>query len=309
MTRKVVILGSGCAGSTAAIYSARANLEPLVLEGIEPGGQLSLTSNIENFPGFPDGISGLELVENMKKQAQRFGAEYRMENVEEVDLSNRPFTIKTGQETYQTQSLIIASGASAQLIGLESEKALLGRGVSTCATCDGFFYKGREVVVVGGGDTAMEDALYLTKFCKKVTVVHRRDQLRASQIMGDRAQSNPKITFLWDSVVTEILDPKKDDVEAVRIKNVKTGEETLYKTNGVFVAIGHKPNTAIFKGQLDLNSNGYMVVHDGSRTNIEGVFAAGDVHDEKYRQAITAAGSGCGASIECERYLEELDIA
>ena len=304
MTRKVIILGSGCAGSTAAIYAARANLEPLVLEGIEPGGQLSLTSNIENFPGFPEGISGLELVENMKKQALRFGAEYRMENVVEADLSTSPFTIRTGQETYKAHSLIIASGASAQLIGLESEKALLGRGVSTCATCDGFFYKGKEVVVVGGGDTAMEDAIYLTKYCEKVTVVHRRDQLRASQIMSDRAKNNPKITFLWDSVVTEVLDPAKGDVEAVRIKNVKTGEEALYKTNGVFVAIGHKPNTGIFKGQLDLNSKGYLIVHDGSRTNVEGVFAAGDVHDEQYRQAVTAAGSGCGASIDCERYLE-----
>ncbi len=304
MTRKVIILGSGCAGSTAAIYSARANMEPLVLEGIEPGGQLSLTSNIENFPGFPDGIPGLELVENMKKQALRFGAEYRMENVEEVDLSSSPFSIRTGQETYLAHSLIIASGASAQLIGLESEKALLGRGVSTCATCDGFFYKGLEVVVVGGGDTAMEDAIYLTRFCEKVTVVHRRDELRASPIMGDRAKSNPKITFIWDSVVTEVLDPAKNAVEAVRIRNVKSNEETVYKTDGVFIAIGHKPNTGIFKGQLDQTPNGYLRVHDGYHTNVEGVFAAGDVHDEKYRQAITAAGSGCGASLECERYLE-----
>ena len=304
MTRKVIILGSGCAGSTAAIYSARANMEPLLLEGMEPGGQLSLTSNIENFPGFPEGIPGLELVENMKKQALRFGAEYRMENVEEVDLSSSPFTIKTGQETYKAHTLIIASGASAQLIGLESEKALLGRGVSTCATCDGFFYKGLEVVVVGGGDTAMEDAIYLTRFCNKVTVVHRRDELRASPIMGDRAKSNPKITFIWDSVVTEVLDPAKNAVEAVRIRNVKSGEETVYKTDGVFVAIGHKPNTGIFKGQLDQTPNGYLVVHDGYHTNVEGVFAAGDVHDEHYRQAITAAGSGCGASLDCERYLE-----
>ncbi len=304
MIRKVIILGSGCAGSTAAIYSARANLEPLVLEGIEPGGQLSLTSNIENFPGFPEGISGLELVENMKKQAQGFGAEYRMENVVEADLSSRPFTIKTGEETYQAHSLIIASGASAQLIGLESEKILLGKGVSTCATCDGFFYRGQEVVVVGGGDTAMEDAIYLTRFCEKVTVVHRRDELRASQIMGDRAKSNPKITFIWDSVVTEVLDPEKGEVEAVRIKNVKSGEETVYKTNGVFIAIGHKPNTGIFKGQLDQSPNGYLLVHDGYHTNVEGVFAAGDVHDEHYRQAITAAGAGCGASLDCERFLE-----
>jgi len=308
MTRKVIILGSGCAGSTAAIYAARANLEPLVLEGIEPGGQLSLTSNIENFPGFPEGVAGLELVENMKKQAQRFGAEYRLENVVEADLSSRPFTVRTGQETYTTHSLIVASGASAQLLGLDSEKALLGKGVSTCATCDGFFYRGQEVVVIGGGDTAMEDAIYLTKFCEKVTVIHRRDQLRASLIMGERARRNPKITFLWDSVVSEVLDPLKGEVEAVRIHNLKTGEEILYPTNGVFVAIGHKPNTAVFEGQLEMTPNGYLQVHDDSLTNIEGVFAAGDVHDEKYRQAITAAGSGCRAAIDCERYLESREL-
>ena len=221
------------------------------------------------------------------------------------DRSSRPFTIKTGQETYKTHSLIIASGASAQLLGLESEKILLGRGVSTCATCDGFFYRGQEVVVIGGGDTAMEDALYLTRFCEKVTVIHRRDELRASQIMGDRAKSNPKITFLWDSVVTDVFDAEKGEVEAVKVRNVKTGEETLYKTNGVFVAIGHKPNTEVFGDQLDLSEKGYLLVHDGSKTNVEGVFAAGDVHDEHYRQAITAAGSGCSASMDCERYLEE----
>ena len=308
MTRKVIILGSGCAGSTAAIYSARANMEPLVLEGIEPGGQLSLTSNIENFPGFPEGISGLELVENMKKQAQRFGAEYRMENVEEVDLSSRPFTVRTGQETYKTHSLIIASGASARLLGLDSEKTLLGKGVSTCATCDGFFYRGQEVVVIGGGDTAMEDSLYLTRFCEKVTVIHRRDELRASQIMGERAKKNPKITFLWDSVVTDILDAEKGEVEAVKVKNVKTGEETVYPTNGVFVAIGHKPNTGVFEGKLELSENGYLLIHDGSKTNVEGVFAAGDVHDEEYRQAVTAAGSGCRASMDCERFLEDKEL-
>lgn len=308
MTRKVIILGSGCAGSTAAIYAARANLEPLVLEGMEPGGQLSLTSNIENFPGFPEGIGGLELVDSMKKQAERFGAEYRMENAEEADLSSRPFTIRTGQETYTAHSLIIASGASAQLLGLESEKKLLGRGVSTCATCDGFFYRGQEVVVIGGGDTAMEDAIYLTKFCEKVTVIHRRDELRASPIMADRARKNPKITFLWDSVVTEVLDPEKDEVEAVMVKNVKTGEEIMYRTNGVFVAIGHVPNTSIFKGQLDQNPNGYLIVREGSLTNVEGVFAAGDVHDDHYRQAVTAAGAGCRAAMDCEKYLEMKEI-
>lgn len=307
MVRNVIILGSGCAGSTAAIYAARSNLSPLVLEGIEPGGQLSLTSNIENFPGFPEGIGGLELVDNMKKQAERFGAEYRMENAVEADLSSRPFTIKTGQETYQSHSLIIASGASARLLGLEGEKRMLGKGVSTCATCDGFFYRGQEVVVIGGGDTAMEDALYLSKLCEKVTVIHRRDELRASPIMGDRALKNPKISFLWDTVVTEILDPDKGEIEAVKVKNVKTGEESLYPTNGVFVAIGHQPNTDIFKGQLDMSPNGYLLVRDGSRTNIEGVFAAGDVHDEDYRQAVTAAGAGCRAAMDCERYLDSQD--
>ena len=304
MVWNVIILGSGCAGSTAAIYAARSNLSPLVLEGIEPGGQLSLTSNIENFPGFPEGIGGLDLVDNMKKQAERFGAEYRMENAVEADLSSRPFTIKTGQETYQAHSLIIASGASARLLGLDGEKKMLGKGVSTCATCDGFFYRGQEVVVIGGGDTAMEDALYLAKLCEKVTVIHRRDELRASPIMGDRALKNSKIEFLWDSVVTDILDPEKEEIEAVKVKNVKTGAETLYPTNGVFVAIGHQPNTDIFKGQLEMSPNGYLLVHDGSRTNIDGVFAAGDVHDEEYRQAVTAAGSGCRAAMDCERYLE-----
>lgn len=309
MTRNVIILGSGCAGSTAAIYSARSNLEPLVLEGIEPGGQLSLTSNIENFPGFPEGIGGLELVENMKQQAERFGAEYRMEQAVEVDFSVRPLTVKTSEETYRTKALIIASGASAQLLGLDSEKTLLGRGVSTCATCDGFFYRGREVVVVGGGDTAMEDAIYLTKFCEKVTVIHRRDQLRASPIMGERAMKNPKIEFLWDTVVTDVLDPQKGEVEAVKIRNVKTGKEQLCPAHGVFVAIGHKPNTEIFQGQLELSANGYILVKEDSLTSVEGVFAAGDVHDEKYRQAITAAGSGCRAAIDCERYLENLEHA
>jgi len=307
MVWNVIILGSGCAGSTAAIYAARSNLSPLVLEGIEPGGQLSLTSNIENFPGFPEGIGGLDLVDNMKKQAERFGAEYRMENVIEADLSSPPFTIKTGQETYQAHSLIIASGASARLLGLDGEKKMLGKGVSTCATCDGFFYRGQEVVVIGGGDTAMEDALYLAKLCEKVTVIHRRDELRASPIMGDRALKNPKISFLWDSVVTDILDPEKEEIEAVKVKNVKTGAETLYPTNGVFVAIGHQPNTDIFKGQLDMSPNGYLLVHDGSRTNVEGVFAAGDVHDEDYRQAVTAAGAGCRAAMDCERFLDSQD--
>ena len=304
MTRKTIILGSGCAGSTAAIYAARANLDPLVLEGHEPGGQLSLTTLVENYPGFPEGVMGPELVENMKKQAQRFGAEYKMERVGKVDLDRRPFVLETDQEQYETHTIIVASGASARFLGLESEKKLLGRGVSTCATCDGYFFRGQEVVVVGGGDTAMEDALFLTKHAEKVTVIHRRDELRASKFMAARAEANSKMEFLWDTVVVDILDVEKGAVEAVRLKNVKTGEESLFETHGVFVAIGHKPNTEVFEGKLELNENGYLIVKHGANTSVEGVFAAGDVHDHEYRQAITAAGAGCRAAIECERYLQ-----
>ncbi len=304
MTRKTIILGSGCAGSTAAIYAARANLDPLVLEGHEPGGQLSLTTLVENYPGFPEGVMGPELVENMKKQAQRFGAEYKMERVGKVDLDSRPFVLETDQERYETHTIIVASGASARFLGLESEKKLLGRGVSTCATCDGYFFRGQEVVVVGGGDTAMEDALFLTKHAEKVTIIHRRDELRASKFMAARAEANSKMEFLWDTVVVDILDVEKGAVEAVRLKNVKTGEESLFETHGVFVAIGHKPNTEVFEGKLELNENGYVIVKHGANTSVEGVFAAGDVHDHEYRQAITAAGAGCRAAIECERYLQ-----
>ncbi len=304
MVYKVIILGSGCAGSTAAIYAARANLKPLVLEGHEPGGQLSLTTAVENYPGFVDGIQGPELVELMKKQAQRFGAEYLLESAVAADLSKHPFTIKTSENTYQTEALIVASGASAKLLGLESERKLIGHGVSTCATCDGFFFRGKEVIVVGGGDTAMEEALFLTKFATKVSVVHRRDQLRASKIMADRARSNPKIEFVWDTTVTDVLDPAKNTVEAVKLKNLKTGKEETRKVAGVFVAIGHQPNTDIFKGQLEMNPTGYLIVKNGSQTSVEGVFAAGDVHDHIYRQAVTAAGAGCRAAMDAERWLE-----
>ncbi|MFZ0428681.1 MAG: thioredoxin-disulfide reductase [Acidobacteriota bacterium] len=307
MVRKTIILGSGCAGSTAAIYAARADLEPLVLEGHEPGGQLSLTTLVENYPGFPEGITGPELVENMKKQAQRFGAEYRMERARRVEVDQRPFVVETDENQYTTQSIIVASGASARMLGLEGERRLLGYGVSTCATCDGYFFRNQRVVVVGGGDTAMEDSLYLTKHASHVTIIHRREELRASKIMAERAKENPKISFLWDTVVVDILDPEKKQVEAVRLKNVKTGEESLLETDGVFVAIGHKPNTDIFEGILDRDENGYLKVSEGARTNVEGIFAAGDVHDHVYRQAVTAAGAGCRAAIECERYVGALE--
>jgi thioredoxin reductase (NADPH) len=303
MVHKVIILGSGCAGSTAAIYAARANLQPLVLEGHEPGGQLSLTTAVENYPGFPEGVQGPELVELMKKQAERFGATYKTEVAKEADLSRRPFTVKTRENSYQAEALIVASGASARLLGLEMEKKLIGHGLSTCATCDGFFFRDKEVMVVGGGDTAVEEAIFLTKFAKKVTVVHRRDKLRASKILCERARKNEKIEFLWDTVVTDILDPAKNEVNGVKLKNVKTGKEETRPIDGVFIAIGHDPNTKIFEGQLEMDK-GYIVVNNGSKTSVEGVFAAGDVHDTVYRQAVTAAGAGCRAAIDAERWLE-----
>jgi thioredoxin reductase (NADPH) len=300
---KVLIIGSGCAGLTAAIYAARADLAPVVLDGYEPGGQLALTTMVENFPGFPDGILGPELIENARKQAQRFGTEFRAGAVTAADLSKRPFTITAGNETYQTETLIIAAGASARMLGIDSEKHLLGHGVSTCATCDGFFFRGKDIVVVGGGDTAMEEATFLTKFAKTVTLLHRRNEFRATKIMLDRAHANEKIKFMTPYYIEEINDVTAKSVERVRVRNTETQETQEIETSGVFVAIGHDPNTKIFKGQLDMNADGYLTTHDGPKTNIEGVFAAGDVQDHNYRQAITAAGSGCMAAIEAERFL------
>jgi thioredoxin reductase (NADPH) len=300
----VVIIGSGCAGLTAAIYAARANLKPLVLDGLEPGGQLSLTTHVENFPGFPDGIMGPELIENMRKQAQKFGAEFKAGAVSEVDLSKRPFKIVAGKDTYEAQALIVAAGASARLLGLKGEKELIGHGVSTCATCDGYFFRGKPIAVVGGGDSAMEEANFLSRYASKVHLIHRRNEFRASKIMIDRVKANEKVEFVTPFVVEEILAPK-GLVEGVRLRNLQTKEMREFPLDGVFIAIGHDPNTAVFKGKLEMDSNGYLLAKHGSLTAIPGVFVAGDVQDHRYRQAVTAAGSGCMAAIDAEKFLEE----
>ncbi len=307
-TRKVIIIGSGPAGYTAGIYAARANLSPVMFVGVQSGGQLMLTTLVENYPGFIEGIDGPPLMENFQKQAERFGTEMIADDVTEVDFSKRPFTVTAGDVTIEGHTVIIATGASAKLIGLPSESKLMGRGVSTCATCDGFFFKDQNIMVVGGGDSAMEEALYLSRLGRKVDVVHRRDTLRASKIMQERAFKNPKISFIWDSEVEDVMDPAAGKVTGVRLKNLKTGARWETEVNGLFVAIGHQPNTAVFNGQLDLHPNEYIKVVPGTtQTSVAGVFAAGDVQDFTYRQAVTAAGTGCMAALEAERYLEAQD--
>jgi thioredoxin reductase (NADPH) len=303
--RDTVILGTGCAGLTAAIYTARANLKPLVLEGHEPGGQLSITTLVENFPGWPEGIQGPQLVENMRLQASRFGAEVRMGHLTSVDLSKRPFRLHVGKEIVHSHTLIIASGASARWLGLTSEQALIGHGVSSCATCDGFFFSNKEIAVVGGGDSAMEEALFLTRFATRVTLIHRRPQFRASHIMLERAKANDKIRFLTNTVVEEVLGVEKKEVTGLRLRNTVTGEESILEVSGMFLGIGHEPNAKMFAGMLDLDKDGYIVTRDQVFTRVAGVFACGDVQDRRYRQAVTAAGSGCMAALEVEKYLEE----
>jgi thioredoxin reductase (NADPH) len=309
-TRDTVILGSGCAGLTAAIYTARAGLKPLVLEGHEPGGQLSITTLVENFPGWPEGIQGPELIENMKKQGARFGAEFQMAHLNSVDLHTHPFRLKTSAGEVHTRSLIIASGASARWLGLASEQALIGHGVSSCATCDGFFFRGLEIAVVGGGDSAMEEALFLTRFATKVTVLHRRESFRASKIMLERAMAHPNIELRTNTVVEEVLGVEHNEVKGVRVRDVKTGSQTTLPVSGMFLGIGHDPNAKMFAGQIDLDSDGYIRTQNNVFTThngvvVPGVYACGDVQDRRYRQAITAAGTGCMAALEVEKYLEE----
>lgn len=303
--QKVVILGSGPAGLTAAIYAARANLKPIVVEGFQPGGQLTITTEVENYPGFPEGVMGTELMNLFKKQAEKFGAEIIQGEVVDLQIDKDFFKVLLGSQEIKTRTIIISTGASAQLLGLESEKRLMGRGVSACATCDGFFFRGKEVAVVGGGDTALEEAIFLTRFCSKVFVVHRRDQLRASKIMQERAFKNSKIEFIWNAIIEEIVGEPKSGVTGIRLRDVKENRSYEKKIDGVFIAIGHKPNTSIFKGKIELDEKGYVRTLPGStQTNIKGIFAAGDVQDNKYRQAVTAAGSGCMAAIDVEKYLE-----
>jgi len=303
--RNVVIVGSGCAGHTAALYTGRAKLNPLVIEGHEPGGQLSLTTLVENFPGFPEGIMGPELIANMRLQAERFGAEYRLAHVTAADLGKRPFTLQVGKETIQAHTVIIASGASARWLGLPNEKALIGHGVSSCATCDGFFFSGKEIAVIGGGDSAMEEALFLTRFANKVTLIHRRDQFRASKIMLERAQKNDKIHFLTNTVVDDVLDASKKEVTALKLRDTSTGKSWDHPFSAMFLGIGHIPNAKIFEGQLDTDAEGYLKTTNNVFTKVPGVYACGDVQDRRYRQAVTAAGSGCMAALEVEKFLED----
>jgi thioredoxin reductase (NADPH) len=302
--RNVVIIGSGPAGLTAALYTARASLQPLLIEGTEAGGQLMLTTMVENYPGYRDGIMGPDLMAEMRTQSEKFGTEVIHSHVTEVELCTTPFVVRTADAEVQAKAVIIATGASARLLGLPSERALMGHGVSTCATCDGYFFRGQEIAVVGGGDSAMEEAVFLTKFANKVTVVHRRDTLRASKIMQDKARANPKIAWLLSTEVDEIKDTGQGVVSSMIVRRVDTGEQTEVPVSGVFVAIGHTPNTTLFKGQLEMDANGYLITHDGSKTSVPGVFACGDVQDHIYRQAVTAAGSGCMAALDAERYLE-----
>ena len=304
LVHNTVILGSGCSGLTAAIYAGRANLKPLVLEGHEPGGQLSLTTLVENFPGFPDGIQGPELIEHMKKQARRFGAQIEVKHVVSADLRQRPFVIGVGKETIKARTLIIASGASARWLGLKNEQALIGYGVSSCATCDGFFFGGKEVAVVGGGDSAMEEAMFLTRFASKVSIIHRSDQFRASKIMLERARNNDKIKFITDTVVEDIDDPSKKEVTALKLRNLKTDKVSELRINAMFLGIGHIPNAKLFEGQLDMDKDGYLITRDYVHTRVPGVYASGDVQDRRYRQAVTAAGTGCMAAMEAEKFLE-----
>jgi thioredoxin reductase (NADPH) len=305
--RRVVVIGSGPAGLTAALYTARANLRPLLIEGLEAGGQLMLTTMVENWPGFEDGIMGPDLMTVMRKQAERFGTTVIQDHVSKVDLQTRPFRLTLGDgKTITTDALIIATGASARWLEIDTDRKLSGHGVSTCATCDGYFFRGRPIAVVGGGDSAMEEAIYLTRFATKVTIVHRRDSLRASKIMQDKAFANPKIHFIWDSEIAEVKDVSKGEVTGIVVRNLKTGKLTELPLDGVFIAIGHTPNTKLFEGQIELDPAGYIVTHDGTHTNVPGVFAAGDVQDHIYRQAITAAGSGCMAAIDAEHYLDDI---